>query len=79
MARKTFELTDDQLNTLKEACRRVEGETGLEQKWRINAAWIALGDQMGFDAGTILPITERKFTADELPPDYVESKNATHH
>lgn len=75
MARKTYELTDDELQALKELCRPVQGETALEQKWRVNGAWIALGDAMGFDAGTVMPITEHKFSAEELPPDYLEKKN----
>lgn len=67
--RKTFEFTDEQLASLKEVCVRREGETGLEHKWRVNAAWIQLGDVMGFDAGTIMPITEHKFSAETLDPD----------
>jgi len=59
--RKQFTMTDDQLNTLLEACRPVPymivgGVAPRSQQENANAAWEALGKEMGFDHMSVQPV-----------------------
>lgn len=73
--RAKFELTEAQYSTLCAACVPCLPYIGPDgaHKLRpnmlaVNAAWIALGDELGFDAGTVMPITEKTFTAEVISP-----------
>jgi len=58
--RRVFEMTDDDLKALLEACRPVPliamqcGPVSSPQE-NANRAWCALGDRMGFDGMTVMP------------------------
>lgn len=70
-ARQEYELTDEQLEALLEACRPVPymvigGIPPRSPQENANAAWQALGTEMGFDWSTVEPVpgkTENFFTA----------------
>lgn len=74
--RKQFEMTTEQLSKLLDACKPVPyiaahcGEIRTPQE-SANAAWVALGDNMGFDGTSVQPIVGKGnlfFTAIEKPP-----------
>jgi len=67
-----YELTEDQLHRLLSACEPVPmialntGDPATPQE-SANAAWVALGKEMGFDGMTVRPIFgkgPRHFTAE---------------
>jgi hypothetical protein len=69
--RRTYEMTEEDLLTLLEACKPVPaiylhcGSIATPQE-RVNAAWEALGNKMGFYGDTAAPINgkdDRFFTA----------------
>jgi hypothetical protein len=71
--RKEFEMSNAQLARLKEAFRPVPmimlqcGEPPSQQE-NANAAWKALGNEMGFDGMTVRPVDGKGptfFTAEE--------------
>lgn len=55
-----FEMTQEQMDTIVKACRPVPmlmlqcGEP-ISRQARANAAWKALGSEMGFDSTTVEP------------------------
>ncbi len=59
---KEFEMTEDQLETLLDACKPVPmimlqcGPPSSPQE-NANRAWAALGIEMGFDSKTVEPIS----------------------
>lgn len=69
--RKRFEMTEADLATILEACKPVpmialQCGSRLSQQERANAAWVALGQRMGFDGMSVQPTREgdRVFTAE---------------
>lgn len=74
--RKTFQMSQAQLDTLLAACAPVPyivagGMEPPSPRARANAAWVALGAEMGFDGMTAEPVRgkdERWFTAEALLP-----------
>ena len=72
--RKEYEMTQEQLDTLLEACKPVPmimlqcGEPPSAQE-NANAAWDLLGKKMGFDGSTVQPSGngDRFFTAESKP------------
>ena len=70
--RKRFEMTDEQLEKMLESMKPTPaimlqcGEPPSQQE-RANAAWKALGDEMGFEHMTVRPNGEgdKVFTAEE--------------
>ena len=73
--RKTFEMSQADLDALLEACRPVPymivgGMAPPSPQELANHAWEDLGRRMGFDAMTVLPAEgqgQRFFTAEPLP------------
>lgn len=71
--RKEFELTDEQLETLLNACKpvmaiMVGGVAPRSPQENANDAWRNLGKEMGFDYMTVKPIEgkgQRFFTAEQ--------------
>ena len=70
--RKTFKMTQEQLNKLLDACKPVpliamQCGTTRSQQERANDAWKELGNEMGFDPITAEPICgcsdQTQFTA----------------
>lgn len=69
--RKEFEMTEDQLAALLEACKPVRlimlqcGQPSSPQE-NANRAWCSLGKEMGFDGMTVKPTGkgDRFFTAE---------------
>ncbi len=73
--RKKYTMNDEQYNRLLAACVPVaqqdrDGKPVLAPSTlRVNTAWIALGEELGFDAGTVAPgSNDHEFTADVLEP-----------
>lgn len=75
--RKEFEITEEQLNKLLEACRPtpvmyISGgqRMGRTQQENANSAWCALGRELGFDGMTVRPVPDgrgmRFFTAEAI-------------
>ncbi len=71
MSRQEFEMTDEDLTALMDACKPVAliathcGPIASPQE-NANRAWVALGKKMGFDHMTVAPVNgkgERFFTA----------------
>ena len=70
--RREFEMTEAQLQKILDACRPVPyivagGMPPQSPQARANAAWDALGEEMGFVGASVLPVHgkgERFFTAD---------------
>lgn len=70
--RREFELSQEQLFGLREACRPVPyivvgGVTPASPQQNANAAWRRLGGELGFDWETVRPVpgkSERFFTAE---------------
>lgn len=59
--RHEYNMSDDQLNTLLNACKPVTYMVigGIEPRSpqeNANAAWEVLGAEMGFDSTTVLPV-----------------------
>lgn len=59
--RVNYEMTEEALKTLMEACRPVPcmligGTSPRSPQENANAAWRSLGEQMGFDYMTVMPI-----------------------
>lgn len=72
MARKEYELTTDQFQTLLDACKSVPLialQCGMPSSPQENAnrAWCKLGEELGFDGMTVEPSSkgQRFFTANE--------------
>ena len=69
--RTDYEMTEDDLQNLMDACKPVAammigGTVGRSPQENANAAWKALGDKMGFDSSTVNPMSgkgTRFFTA----------------
>lgn len=68
--RKEFEMTEAQFNTLMEACKPVPymvigGMEPRSPQENANAAWCALGRELGFDGMTVEPSNkgDKFFTA----------------
>jgi hypothetical protein len=68
--RKQFEMTEEQLTTLMDACRPVamimlQCGTPSSPQQNANAAWASLGTEMGFKPMTVQPSggNNRVFTA----------------
>ena len=62
---KQFEMTEDQLETLLDACkpvRLIALQCGMPPSpWEnANRAWAKLGDEMGFDSKTVQPISGKE-------------------
>ncbi len=76
IARQEFEMTQEQLDRILEACKPVPylvfgGIPPESPQVRANRAWRALGDELGFDWDTVQPIdgkSQRHFTAEALEP-----------
>jgi len=74
MTRKQFEMTEEQLANLLEACKPVPMimlhlGTPRSPQENANDAWKALGKELGFDYMTVEPIPilgNRYFTAEEI-------------
>lgn len=74
MARKEYELTTEQFDRLKEVCRPsslIALQCGMpaSPQENVNAAWIALGKELGFDGMSAQPSDKglRYFTAEPQP------------
>ena len=73
--RREYEMTEDQLKRLLEACRPVPymifgGREPRSPQENANAAWQELGREMGFDGMSVQPVPgkgQRFFTALPLP------------
>ena len=72
--RREYQMTDDQLKALLEACKSVPmialqcGPVSNPQE-NANRAWKKLGDEMGFDHMTVRPIAgkdQKCFTAEAV-------------
>ena len=70
---KNFEMTQTQLEALLKACEPVpmialQCGTPRSQQENANAAWKALGNDMGFNSETVKPTGQgyRFFTAEEI-------------
>lgn len=71
---KEYELTEEQLKTLLDACKPVPyivvgGRVPRSPQENANAAWSRLGDEMRFDSLTVAPVPgkgQRFFHAKEL-------------
>lgn len=80
MPRTDYEMSEAQLAKLLDACKPVPvmmigGSTGPSTQQRANAAWEALGREMGFDHMTVRPAAgrgQRFFTA--VPTESAEAK-----
>lgn len=75
--RREFEMTQAQLDKILDACKPtpvmfLSGGVpmGSSQQENANAAWAALGDEMGFEHMTVQPSGrgDRFFTAEEKAP-----------
>ena len=60
--RKKFEMTDDELESMLEACKPVPymvvgGVPPRSQQENANSAWRELGDKLGFDSTTVRPVS----------------------
>lgn len=76
MARREYEMTDEQHKRLLEACRPtpVMYLSGGQSMFRspeenANDAWAALGRELGFDGMSVRPVpnkSDRFFTAEEV-------------
>ena len=71
MTRKNFEMSHEQLDALMDACKprpliTLQCGTPASAQELANAAWAALGDEMGFDSMTVQPTGEgeRFFSAE---------------
>jgi len=71
--RKEFVLTDEQLERLLDACKPVplimiQCGTPSSPQENANAAWKALGEEMGFKYMTVRPASgdQKRFTAETL-------------
>lgn len=72
MARREYEMSQDDFNALIEASKPVplimlQCGPAQSQQERANAAWKALGDKMGFKHLSVAPIAEKSnlfFTAE---------------
>jgi hypothetical protein len=79
-ARTEYEMSEDELAAILEACRPVPvmmigGTVGPSQQENANRAWAALGEKMGFDPMTVCPATgkgQRFFTA--VPNETAEAR-----
>jgi hypothetical protein len=79
--RKTFTMTTDQRDKLLDAMRPVPamwiGGPPRSVQQNANDAWIALGQEMGFDGMTVRPAShELEFTAEEAPVTRMPEKSA---
>ena len=71
MTRQRFEMTDEQHAKLLDACKPVPymvigGVAPRSPQENANAAWRALGSEIGFDSDTVKPVageSSRVFTA----------------
>jgi hypothetical protein len=71
--RKEFELNDKDYNRLMNACKPVPymvfgGRFPPSLQERVNSAWKALGDKLGFQYMTVEPVSDKSdrfFTAEE--------------
>lgn len=68
-----YEMTDEQLKKILEACKPVpyivaDGREPISPQEHANAAWAALGAEMGFDWKTVssVPGESHVFVAEEL-------------
>ena len=75
--RREFEMSEEQLSTLLDACKPVRmialqcGNPRSPQE-NANDAWRSLGQEMGFDGMTVRPVagkSQRFFTAVAADPD----------
>lgn len=83
MSRQTFEMSEEQLATLLDACKPtpvmfLSGGEPIHNtpQQNANAAWKSLGEQMGFKSATVQPISgkgDRFFSAYPVDPDAVSS------
>ena len=71
---KEYEMTESDLNTIKEACKPVPymvigNNLPTSPQENANNAWESLGNRMGFKFMTVSPSNkgERFFTAEEKP------------
>ena len=70
--RREFELTQEQYDTLMDACKPVPymvigGMIPRSPQENANAAWHRLGEELGFDEGSVHPVpgkSDHFFTAD---------------
>ena len=71
---KRFEMTSDQHEKLLDACKPVPmvmlqcGKPPSPQE-RANAAWLALGNELGFDHMTVRPVSGQPETVFEAAPN----------
>lgn len=73
--RREYEMTEQQLIALLDACKPVPymvigGYAPSSQQERANASWEILGRQLGFDHMTVKPVpgkSQRFFTAEAKP------------
>lgn len=73
--RKEYKLTDEQMKRLLDACQPVpylvfNGIAPRSPQENANAAWCALGQEIGFDGMTVEPVHGKDqtcFTAEEKP------------
>lgn len=71
--RKEYEMSDEQLKIILDACKPVPymimaGREPRSPEENANDAWMILGNEMGFDAMTVQPINgkdTKHFTAEE--------------
>ena len=79
--RQRFELTDEQYKKLLDACKPVPylvfgGKAPRSPQENANAAWCALGREMGFDGMSVRPEggNPKVFTADvlQIPSEHPE-------
>jgi hypothetical protein len=74
--RKEYEMTQEQLDKLLDACKPVpmimlQCGTPSSPQENANRAWKRLGEEMGFDYMTVLPFPakgHRFFSAEEVKP-----------
>ena len=72
--RKEFEMTDEQLKRLLDACKPVPymvigGMEPRSPQENANEAWASLGQELGFDYMTVEPVkgkSNKFFTANEV-------------
>lgn len=84
MARREYEMTEEQLTKILGACRPVPymviGDIPPRSPLgNANAAWAALGREMGFDGKTARPVadkSQRFFTAEPVEPDDLRERLA---
>ncbi len=81
--RSEYTMTDQQQATIMEASKPVPymvfgGKEPRSPQENANAAWRALGEELGFDSLTVQPVPgkdDRHFTAQELVPSAEQSKS----